>query len=86
MTLAEIEAALARGNGAEALDAALVAHHEARAPATMCALHKLAARFWNDDPAQAAFHRTHAYVYALEAGLWDEADKLHAQLAAEKRI
>ena len=52
----------------------------------MNALHKLAARFWEDEPAQAAFHLTHAYVYALEAGMWEEVDALYTTLAEMERI
>ena len=84
--LAALRAALARSEGADALDAALVEHHGAGQPALMCALHRLAADYWRDDPAQRAFHRTHAYVFALEAGLEAEADELHAALAAEGQI
>ncbi len=50
------------------LDHALRALHGSGEARTLCALHRLAAQYWDTEPAQAAFHLTHAYVYALEAG------------------
>lgn len=75
-----------RAAAAKALDAALHKHHATGAPKVMHRLHRLAATFWQDDPRQVSFHRTHAYVYALEAGMWAEVDALYADLSAEGRI
>lgn len=86
MDLSELEAEIELGGGAEALDAMLIDGHRDRDPHAMCALHQLAARYWKEDAGQAAFHQTHAYVYALEAGMWDEVDTLYALLAAHGRI
>jgi len=52
----------------------------------MLSLHSLATRYWQEDPEQVAFHRTHAYVYALELGDWAEADRLYDLLSADARI
>ncbi len=69
-----------------ALDEALMALHGSGEPSELCALHQLAAQFWGDDTAQAAFHRTHAYIYALEAGDREAEAALFETLAAEGRI
>ena len=73
--------------GAEtALDAALTARHASGAARELCALHRLAARFWEGDADRAAFHLTHAYVHALEAGDDAATRTLHAALAAMGRV
>lgn len=69
-----------------ALDAALQSHHGTGDPRLMLSLHMLAAAYWSDDPLQTAFHHTHAYVYALEAGEWETVETLYADLAAAGRI
>ena len=75
-----------RGTAGTELDRALrVLQGSSDAP-TMLGLHLLAVKFWQDHPQQSAFHRTHAYVYALEAGDWAAADTLYTALAAEGRI
>ena len=74
-------------NAAEnALNAALTRLHGSGEARELCALHQLAVRYWQDNAAQVGFHRTHAYIYALEAG--DEASTrdLYAALEAEGRI
>ena len=68
------------------LDRALRTVQDSGSAPQMLALHLLAVKFWQDDMQQSAFHRTHAYVYALEAGDWVAADELYASLAAEGRI
>ena len=74
-----------RDRALKALDAALIRLHGSTGTRELCALHRLAARCWEDDEDRAAFHLTHALVYALEAG--DEAARdLHAALTARGRI
>lgn len=75
-----------RASAGRALDAALRSGHGMADAREMLALHLLAAAYWQADGAQAAFHRTHAYVYALEAGDWAMVDRLFDALAAEGRI
>jgi len=70
----------------QALDAALQTKHGSSDPKAMLSLHLLAAEYWSEDRDQTAFHRTHAYVYALEAGDWATVDKLYSDLAAVDRI
>ncbi len=69
-----------------ALDRALMALHGSGEARELCALHRLAERYWKNDPAQVAFHRTHAYVYALEAGDRAAEAALRNALADEGRI
>jgi hypothetical protein len=69
-----------------ALDSALMTLHGSGEAGELCALHRVAAAYWGDDAAQAAFHRTHAYIYALEAGDAQAEAALFDQLAAEGRI
>lgn len=76
----------ARDEAGRALDKALIAlHHSGRAD-ELCALHKVAVEFWKHQPQQAAFHRTHAYVYALEAGRDSDVEALFASLQKDQRI
>ena len=75
-----------RAAAGRALNAALTHLHESDEARELCALHLLAVRYWQDDAAQVAFHRTHAYVYALEAGDEIATRDLHAALEAEGRI
>lgn len=75
-----------RAAAGDALDHALRAGHDSGDTRAMLALHRLAIRYWQADTARCAFHRTHAYVYALEAGEWAAADSLNAELAAEGRM
>ena len=75
-----------RTAAADALDDALQAKHGTGDPKTMLSLHLLAADYWSDDEHQAAFHRTHAYVYALEAGVCEAVDALYTDLSAAGRI
>lgn len=87
--LAQIAALLDKGERAEAgllLDTMLMAKHGGGETRLLCDLHRLAVTYWQGDAAQAAFHRTHAYVYALEGGFEAEALALHDALAAEGRI
>jgi len=69
-----------------ALDRALHTKHGSGDGRGMLALHLLAVDYWKDDAHQSAFHRTHAYVYALEAGDWTTVDTLYAELSSEGRI
>jgi len=75
-----------RNAAGAALDDALQAEHGTGNPHTMLSLHLLAAEYWSADEHQSAFHRTHAYVYALEAGDWKAAETLFTDLAAAGRI
>jgi len=75
-----------RAAAGSALDAALQSKHGQGNERAMLALHGLAASYWRDDPQQVAFHRTHAYVYALELGDWPEVERLYALLSADGRI
>jgi len=88
MTAAGIAALMAEDRAAARgpLDDALRALHGSGRASELCALHRLAAAFWDDDPAQVAFHRTHAYVYALEAGDGQAEAELFAALADEGRV
>ena len=87
--LARIRAHLDAGERAEAgalLDTLLTGRHGSGDCRMLCDLHQLAAEYWRDDASQAAFHRTHAYIYALEGGFETDAAALHAALAAEGRV
>ena len=75
-----------RAAAGPALDEALQTKHGNSDAQTMFSLHLLAAEYWSADKHQSAFHRTHAYVYALEAGDWKTVDALYADLSAEGRI
>jgi hypothetical protein len=75
-----------RAGAGDALDLALRRSHGSGDPSEMLALHQVAVEYWGDDADRAAFHRTHAYVYALEAGDWAAVDALRTELAAEGRI
>ena len=75
-----------RAAAGTALDDALQAKHGTGDPRTMLSLHLLAAEYWSSDTHQAAFHRTHAYVYALEAGDWHRANRLFDDLEKDGRI
>lgn len=75
-----------RAAAESALDEALQTKHSTGDARTMLSLHLLAAEYWSADKHQSAFHRTHAYVYALEAGDWKAVDVLYAHLSAEGRI
>lgn len=75
-----------RAAAGAALDTALQTKHGTGDARGMLSLHLLAAEYWSGDKHQSAFHRTHAYVYALEAGDWDAGDALYADLSAEGRI
>ncbi len=75
-----------RSTAGRALDDALQAKHGTDDPRAMLSLHLLAADYWSGDDHQSAFHRTHAYVYALEAGDWETVDALYADLSAAGRI
>jgi hypothetical protein len=71
---------------AEALDAALLAAHEARDGPALARLYARAGD-WREragDVDAACFYLTHAYVYALEEGA-PEAAALHARLRAHGR-
>ena len=69
-----------------ALDLALRTRHEQGDARAMLALHMMAAEYWRDDLQHVSFHRTHAYVYALEIGDWAAVDRLYGLLSAEGRI
>lgn len=86
--VAALAALVARDHAAARapLDRALRALHGSGRSRELCALHRLAARYWAADPAQAAFHRTHAYVYALEAGDARAEADMAAALRAEGRL
>jgi len=71
---------------ADALDRALGTPGAGAGPYAMMDLHLLAATYWKERPQQAAFHTTHAYIYALEAGAWEKVEALHAELAQAGRI
>ena len=88
MTVPEIAALMARDRVAARgpLDTALRALHGSGRSRDLCALHQLAAEYWRDDLVQAAFHRTHAYVYALEAGDTQAESVLFDALAADARM
>lgn len=88
MTVAGIAALMAEDPAAARgpLDEALRSLHGSGQARELCALHRLAAEFWSDDPAQVAFHRTHAYVYALEAGDGVAEAELFGLLADQGRI
>ena len=75
-----------RAAGGKALDRALRDMHGAGDARAMLALHRLAVDYWRSDPRQVSFHRTHAYVYALELGDWAAVDHLYDALSAEGRI
>ena len=66
-----------------ALDAALSSGRGT--PRERMAWHLEAAALREGQPDEAAFHRTHAMVHALEAGNWAEAERLRGLLAAEGR-
>lgn len=68
------------------LDQALRDLHGSGRVDELCALHRLAAEYWRDDPEQVAFHQTHAYVYALEAGDGAAEAALYEALARQGRI
>ncbi len=85
----EIAALLDAGNhdaAGRALDKALTHLHGSGETRELCALHQLALRYWQDDAEQTAFHCTHAYIYALEAGDEVTTRALHAALAEQGRI
>ncbi len=84
--IAELLSNGARDEAGRALDKALVTRHHSGSPHELCALHKVASEFWKDQPEQAAFHRTHAYIYALEAGRDADAQTLYISLEKEQRI
>ena len=89
MEPARIAALLDEGERAEArtmLDAALIDAHRSGNAHLLCSLHRLAARFWKADEDAEAFHLTHAYVFALEAGDTAQVAALHAALAERGRI
>ena len=65
------------------LDARLIAAHETGDAAELVALYSEAADAAADEVGQ-AFYLTHAYVFALEAGM-SEAAELHARLKAMGR-
>lgn len=70
--------------GAEAaLEAELLAAHEIRDAARLSLLYARAARLadFGGERERAAFYLTHAWVFALDAGL-DEAERLQADLRA----
>lgn len=71
----------------QALDADLIAAHGAGDPVRLARLYRKAAdaldRHGEDEAA--CFFFTHAYVFALEAGL-DDADRLRTILQARGRI
>jgi len=69
-----------------ALDRSLRALHGSGRSYELCALHRLAAEYWAGDAEQTAFHRTHAYVYALEAGDAQAEAALFGALAEDGRI
>jgi len=75
-----------RAAAGRALDTALRQSHDSGTAADMLALHRVAAAYWAGDTERAAFHRTHAYVYALEAGDWAAADCFYSALATEGRV
>jgi len=75
-----------RAAAGKALHSALIGLHGSGEARELCALHRLAARYWQDDPAQAGFHRTHAYVYALEAGDETVTRDLYMALETDGRI
>lgn len=88
MTPDAIAALMARDRAAARgpLDRALRDLHGSGRAGDLCALHRLAAEYWADDAEKVAFHRTHAYVYALEAGDARAEATLFAALAAEGRV
>ena len=75
-----------RAAARQPLDRALKALHGSGRSHELCTLHRLAAEYWDDDPAQAAFHRTHAYIYALEAGDTGAEAALFQILQEQRRI
>ena len=75
-----------RAASGPALDRALRTLHGSGDAQTMLSLHLLATEYWCDDKDQSAFHRTHAYVYALEAGDWKVVNALYTDLSVEGRI
>ncbi|MEM9850524.1 MAG: hypothetical protein AAF761_00855 [Pseudomonadota bacterium] len=68
---------------ADTLNARLLAAHAAGDARTLVALYRQAGDDATDDTAR-GFYLTHAYVFALEAGL-PEAAVLHARLVAMGR-
>lgn len=67
------------------LDDALLAAHVAGDNATLVKLYRQAGEAALDiDEVQGCFYLTHAYVFALEAGM-DEAEDLRAMLVARGR-
>ncbi|MEM8699331.1 MAG: hypothetical protein AAGF44_09175 [Pseudomonadota bacterium] len=70
-------------NGSEALDARLLAAHEAGDSRALVTLYREAAEASASTEA-ACFYLTHAYVFALETG-HPEADALHRRLKAAGR-
>jgi hypothetical protein len=75
-----------RAAGTAALDDALTTLHGSAHAAHLCALHRVAADYWSTDPDRVAFHLTHAWIYALEAGDEGAEAELHDLLAREGRI
>ncbi len=84
--IAELLEAGERAATRDALHSALTTLHESGDARELCALHRLAATYWQDDTERAAFHRTHAYIYALEAGDDAATRDLYAVLEAQGRI
>lgn len=71
----------------DALDAAIIAAHDRGDPARLSELYQKAATALEaaGDTDAACFFLTHAYVFALEAGL-DDADRLRTILQDRGRI
>ncbi len=73
-----------RTHGVKDLEARLLAAHEHGQGPELARLYAQAAAHYGSDPERAAFYLTHAYVFALEAGM-PEAAAYHQQLKSQGR-
>jgi len=64
----------------EQLDAALLDLHGSGKAAELSVLHQQAADMLVDDAFAVRFHLTHAYIFALEAGAWEDVSRIEPML------
>lgn len=69
----------------ETLNAAMLAAHEARDGPALARLYRMAAD-QADDPQAAGFYLTHAFVFALEAGMAEAVDINRRLVAAGREL
>ena len=62
------------------LDNALLELHKSGKVKELSTLHQEAAELLDGDDFAVRFHLTHAYIFALEAGAWEDVTKIEPEL------